>query len=56
MKHLDEVDQKLVEEKRKKLESVVAILDTHLANNQYFAGNQFILADISYLPYTENLI
>ncbi len=45
-----------MEEKRKKLESVVAILDTHLANNQYFAGNQFILADISYLPYTENLI
>ncbi len=56
MKHLGEVDQKLVEDKRKKLESVVAILDTHLANNQYFAGNQLTLADISYLPYTENLI
>jgi glutathione S-transferase len=56
MKHLGEVDQKLVEDKKKKLESIVAILDTHLANNQYFAGNQFTLADITYLPYTENLI
>ena len=56
IKSLGDVDQKLVEEKRKKLESIVAILDAHLAKNQYFAGNQFTLADISYLPFTEYLI
>ncbi|CAF1190783.1 unnamed protein product [Adineta ricciae] len=56
MKHLGEVDGKLVEEKKKKLESILTILDQHLATNEYFAGNQFTIADISYLPYTENLI
>ncbi|CAF1033008.1 unnamed protein product [Adineta steineri] len=56
MKHLGEVDEKLVEEKKKKLESILSILDNHLATNEYFAGNQFTIADISYLPYTENLI
>ena len=56
MKHLGDVDQKLVEDKKKKLADVVTILDTHLEKNPYFAGNQFTLADISYLPYTENLI
>ncbi|UJR19929.1 hypothetical protein I4U23_023061 [Adineta vaga] len=56
MKHLGEMDEKLVEEKKKKLESILLILDTHLATNEYFAGNQFTMADISYLPYIENLI
>ena len=56
MKHLGEVDQKVVEEKKKKLDAVVTILDAHLAKNQYFTGDQFTLADITYLPYTENLI
>ena len=56
MKHLGEVDQALVTEKKKKLEAVIVILDAHLAKNQYFAGNQFTLADITYFPYTENLL
>ena len=56
MKHLGEVDQKLVEEKKKRLEEIFIIFDTHLAANHYFVGDQFTLADISYLPYTENLI
>jgi glutathione S-transferase len=56
MKHLGEVDQQLVDDKKKKLEAIVVILDAHLGKNQYFAGDQFTLADISYLPYTENLI
>ena len=52
-----EEQKKLAElEKKKKLEAIIVILDSHLATNQYFAGNQFTLADISYLPYTENLI
>ena len=56
MKHLGEVNQEIVKEKKAKLESVLTVLDNHLAKNQYFAGNQFTLADISYLPYTENLL
>ena len=56
IKTLGEIDQELVAEKKKKLEAIVVILDAHLAKNQYFAGNQFTLADITYLPYTENLI
>lgn len=55
MKHLGEVNPEIIKEKKEKLERILVILDHHLAKNEYFAGNQFTLADISYLPYTENL-
>jgi glutathione S-transferase len=46
-------DEAKVEEAKKKLDPIVAILDKHLAKGPHFAGDQFTLADISYMPYTE---
>ena len=37
------------------LERAVAIASHHLAKNDYFAGSQFSLADISWMPYVEGL-
>jgi glutathione S-transferase len=46
-------DPAKVEEAKMKLKSVVAVLDKHLAKGPHFVGDQFTLADITYLPYTE---
>lgn len=38
---------------QKELEHTLPILDAHLAKHTYFAGNDFSLADIAYMPYVE---
>lgn len=35
------------------LEKTLPVLDAHLAKNDYFAGAEFSLADIGYMPYVE---
>lgn len=35
------------------LEKTLPVLDAHLAKNPYFAGAEFSLGDIGYMPYTE---
>jgi glutathione S-transferase len=42
-----------VEEAKKKLATSLAVLDKHLAKGPHFVGDQFTLADICYMPYTE---
>jgi glutathione S-transferase len=42
-----------VEEAKKKLGPVMAVLDKHLAKGPHFLGDQFTLADICFMPYTE---
>ncbi len=46
-------DTAKVEEAKKKLAPVVAVLDKYLAKGPHFVGDQFTLADICYMPYTE---
>jgi glutathione S-transferase len=41
------------DEAKKKLAYVLPILDAHLAKGPHFAGDQFTLADICFMPYTE---
>lgn len=38
------------------LTNTMKILDAHLGKNAYFAGNDFSLADICYMPYVEYLM
>jgi glutathione S-transferase len=40
----------------RELDLVLDVADTHLAKSPYFAGEQFSLADIFYLPYVEYLM
>jgi glutathione S-transferase len=42
-----------LEAAQKELEHTVPVLDAHLAKNAYFAGADFSLADVSYMPYVE---
>jgi len=37
------------------IERAVAVASHHLANNEYFAGSQFSLADITWMPYVAGL-
>jgi glutathione S-transferase len=46
-------DAAKVEEAKKKLAFVLPVLDKHLAKGPHFCGDQFTLADIAYMPYTE---
>jgi glutathione S-transferase len=46
-------DMAKVEEAKTKLAPCVAILDKHLAKGPHFVGDQFTLADVTYMPYTE---
>lgn len=41
------------DEAKKKLAAVLPVLDKHLAKGPHFLGDQFTLADICYMPYTE---
>jgi glutathione S-transferase len=36
-----------------KISDALGIMDKHLATNKFFAGNDFSIADISFLPYVE---
>jgi glutathione S-transferase len=42
-----------LEEARKELEFTLPVLDAHLAKHAYFAGAEFSLADINYMPYVD---
>lgn len=44
-------DPKVLEFSGNKLGETLGVLDAHLAKNQFFAGGQFSLADISFMPY-----
>ena len=46
-------DAAKVAEAMTKLAPVMAVLDKHLAKGPHFVGDQFTLADISFMPYTE---
>jgi glutathione S-transferase len=41
------------EEAKNKLKFVLPVLDKHLAKGPHFVGDQFTLADICFMPYTE---
>jgi len=49
-------DEARVASLKESLGKVVDILDAHLAKNKYFAGEQFTLVDIAFLPYTQYII
>ncbi|EFJ34604.1 hypothetical protein SELMODRAFT_142654 [Selaginella moellendorffii] len=49
-------DQEVVESNLKKLDSVLAIYESHLASQDYLAGSFFSLADLSHVPYLHYLI
>lgn len=38
---------------QRELDHALPILDAHLAKHAYFAGDQFTLADVCYMPYVE---
>jgi len=46
-------DEKVLEEAAGKVKEALGVMDKHLAKNQYFAGGDFSLADISFMPYFE---
>jgi glutathione S-transferase len=46
-------DPASLEAAHKELEHTLPVLDTHLATHAYFAGSDFSLADITYMPYVE---
>ncbi|MEZ4363090.1 MAG: glutathione S-transferase N-terminal domain-containing protein [Kofleriaceae bacterium] len=39
-----------------KLTAALTIMDAHLAKHPYFAGQQFSLADVSFMPYVDYLL
>lgn len=43
--------QAALDNARAKLEAAFAIMDNHLASHDYFAGDQFTIADVSFMPY-----
>jgi glutathione S-transferase len=45
-------DATKVAESIEKLKACLPVLDKHLAKGPYFLGDQFTLADITYMPYT----
>jgi len=48
-----QTDEKVVAEETEKLEKVLAVYDSHLADKEYLNGSSFSAADLSHLPYTE---
>jgi len=45
-------DAAKADEAKKKLATVLPVLDKHLAKGPHFCGDQFTLADVCYMPYT----
>jgi glutathione S-transferase len=43
----------VLETAQKELEHTLPVLDAHLAKHTYFAGDDFSLADVAYMPYVE---
>ena len=50
-----EPNMAVVEEGRKALNNTLDIMDKHLATSTFMVGDQFTIADISFLPYIEYL-
>ena len=44
-------DEKVLEFAKMKATEALGIMDAHLAKNKYFAGDQFTLADVGFMPY-----
>jgi len=51
-----ETDQAVVEENKKKLEGFLSVLNKELEGKNYLVGEQFSLADLVFLPYTDYLL
>ncbi|PRP73139.1 hypothetical protein PROFUN_03453 [Planoprotostelium fungivorum] len=49
-------NQQIVADNDVKFKTTMAILDKHLSTHKYFAGEDFTLADVVYLPYTDYLL
>lgn len=46
-------EEAVLEAAQKDLDHTASVIDAHLANNSYFAGGEFSLADICYMPYVD---
>ena len=51
-----EQEASVLENAQKELEVAMPVIDAHLAKHDYFAGAQFSIADITYMPYVEYAI
>jgi glutathione S-transferase len=51
-----EQEPAVMENAAKELEVAMPVLDAHLAKHEYFAGADFSIADITYMPYVEYAI
>ncbi|PRP86186.1 hypothetical protein PROFUN_05702 [Planoprotostelium fungivorum] len=49
-------DAQIVAQADVKFRVTMAVLDKHLSTRKYFAGEDFTLADIVYMPYTSSLV
>jgi len=49
-------DQALIEKSAEKLGEVLDVYEERLSKSKYLAGNNFSLADLSHLPFTEYLV
>lgn len=48
-------NEQIVEQGRLEVQRALDVMDKHLAGKEYFAGEQFSLADLGYMPYVEYL-
>jgi glutathione S-transferase len=57
-KHIFQREQEpaVMESAQQELEVALPVLDAHLAKHDYFAGADFSIADITYMPYVEYAI
>jgi glutathione S-transferase len=46
-------DESVLADAGTKVKDALGVMDKHLASNDYFAGDQFTIADISFMPYVE---
>jgi glutathione S-transferase len=51
-----EQEASVLETAQKELEVAMPVIDAHLAKHPYFAGAEFSIADITYMPYVEYAI
>jgi len=51
-----EQEASVLETAQKELEVAMPVIEAHLAKHQYFAGAEFSIADITYMPYVEYAI
>ena len=51
-----QTDQSLIEKNEKKLARVLDVYESRLGENEYLAGDEFTLADLSHLPNAHYLV